>query len=757
MQGRAADRWFTPSTRVPPHVWRFRVLGPLSVERDGVEVPVCPGKQRAFLVSLLLNVNHLVPVDMLMELLWDGEPPRSAVANIRTYASQLRTLVADQSLDRVMWRPPGYSFAAGDDELDLLAYKRRVEDGHHALAQGDTRTAVDRFGTALGMWRGTVAEDVERTNRLGSRLTALDEQRVTLVEDWMEARLQHGDHRAALNELRRLTGAHPLRERLWCQFMLASYRVGSSGPALQVFEEARRVLGDQLGVAPGPDLTRLHAGVLGHDPDLLVDVAPVDSTHVSGRSRPAPCELPPGVSALVGRDRELTTIRAAAVGDATQPARRNGPVIVAVHGPGGVGKSALAVRAAHDLRQHYPDGQIYVDLHAAGAGLPAEDPPAVLRRFLRTLDPGPEQPAVGSDEAGARFRSLTADRKMILVLDNAVDEAQVRPLLPSSADTLVLVTSRQMLAALDGPVHLELRPLSVDAARSLLGQSAGAARVEAEPEELGRLAHLCDRLPLALRVLGARLASQPDRPLSALSARLSEHRSRLDVLSYGDLTVRASLAVSYQRLTRGARLFRLLGAVRVPDVGTAVAAAIAGQATPVTEQALDELVDARLLERTAPGRYRMHDLVRLYAAELAAADDGTGPALHRAMSHYVKTARCAVASLRPGEHRSGPDNPGSAEALAWLEAERANMIEVSRQVHSAERELASWVPVLTETLYPYLAGHEQWDELSEWGELSRTVAARLKDQHAAAMAQRCLAVAARRHGRGADATKGAHQ
>jgi DNA-binding SARP family transcriptional activator len=770
-----AERWFEPSSCGQRRgTWRFRVLGPLAVERDGVELPVCPGKQRAFLVSLLLNVNRLVPVDMLMELLWDGEPPRSAVANIRTYASQLRTLVADRSVERVMWRPPGYSFAAGDDELDLLAYKRLVDDGHHCLAQGDTRTAVSRFGMALDMWRGAVAEDVDRTNRLGSRLTALDEQRVTLVEDWMDARLQHGDHRAALGQLRRLTGAHPLRERLWCQFMLASYRMGSSGPALQVFEEARRILADQLGVEPGPDLTRLRAGVLSHDPALLVDAPPVDLSHLSRGSRPAPCELPPGVSVLVGRDRELTTIRAAAMDHRDQPGslesgmptRRNGPVIVAIHGPGGTGKSALAVHAAYDLRQHYPDGQIYVDLHNADAGLSAEDPPDVLRRLLRTLDPGFEQVTVGSDEAGARFRSLTADRKMILVLDNAVDEAQVRPLLPSSTDTLVLVTSRRMLAALDGPVHLGLRPLSLDAARVLLGRSAGATRVEAEPEELGRLARLCDGLPLALRVVGARLASQPDRPLSALSALLSEHRCRLDVLSYGDLTVRASLAVSYQRLTTGARLFRLLGGVRVPDVGSAIAAVIVDQATIATEQALDELVDARLLERTRPGRYRMHDLVRLYAGELGAADGGIGPALHRAMSHYVKTARCAVASLRPGGYRHGTGDrveagehvhfDGPTEALAWLEAERANMIEVSRQVHSAERDLANWVPLLTAALCPYLAFHQQWDQLGELGELSRSVATRLKDQHAGAMALRCLAVAGRQRGRSADATRGAH-
>lgn len=764
-----------PAPRPPAEhdvAWRFRILGPLTVERDGVELAVGPGKQRALLVSLLLDANHLVPLNRLVELLWEGEPPRSAVANIRTYASRLRVMVAGGGAERVVWRPPGYLFTAGEEEVDLLTYERLVEEGRKALARGDTAAAVSRFTAALGLWRGAAAEDVSRTHRLGSRLAGLDEQRVSLIEEWMDARLCLGDNREALGELRQLTGAHPLRERLWSQLMLASYRVGGTGPALQVFEEARRVLVDQLGTEPGPELAKLQTAVLRHDPSLLADTPPVDLAPVPRRPRWVPCELPPGVW-LIGRERELAAIRAAAaVGDhpaggdnglagstGTEP--RNGPVIVAIHGPGGIGKSALAVHVAHHLRQRYPDGQIYVDLHGSTTGLPAEDPLDVLRRFLRTLDADPEQMAMGSDEAAAHFRSLTADRKMIIVLDNAVDEAQVRQLLPSSPHALVLVTSRRMLAALDGPVHMELRPLSADAARVLLSRLAGGERAEAEPEELSRLAALCDYLPLALRVVGARLASQPDRPLSALSAQLSHQRGRLDALCYGDLAVRSSLAISYQRLVIGAELFRLLAGVHVADFCPAIASAILGRSKAATQQALDELVDARLLEQIRPGRYRMHDLVRLYAAELGSDRVGMEPALHRVLSRFVSTARRAVAVLHPGLQGDGTEEfveagecvslDGPSQALAWLEAERVSMIEVARQVHDAEPSLARSVPLLAAALYPYLATHEYWDELGELGCLARTVAVRLDDRRAEATALACLAMVGRQRGRLAEA------
>jgi DNA-binding SARP family transcriptional activator len=717
--------------------WMFRVLGPLAVECDGVELAMGPAKRRRLLAALLIDANRMVTVDRLVELLWEGEPPRSAVANIRTYACQLRAAFVEP--ERVVRRPPGYVFAASEAELDLLAYKGLVENGRKALAGGDVAGAVSRFADALSIWRGAAAEDVSRTNRLGACLAGLDEQRVALIETWMEARLSLGDHRDAVGELRRLTEEHPLRERLWGQLMLALYRTGSTGAALRAFEQARRVLIDQLGIEPGPELTRLHAAVLRHDPGLLADTSAVAQDQAPARPRPVPRELPPDVAVLVGRERALAAVRVAGGdGPGGAGARRSRPAMVAIHGPGGAGKSALAIHAAHDLRHRYPDGQIYVNLHGSSVGT-AVDPASVLRRFLRALGAGAE-PAVASDgEAAARFRSLTADRKMIILLDNAVDEAQVRPLLPGSAEALVLITSRRMLAALDGPVHVELGPISADAADALLGRLAGPERAAAEPEALSRLASLCGRLPLALRVTGARLASAPSRSLSALAAELSDERGRLDALWYGDLGVRPALAVSYRQLAAGAQLFRLLGRVRVPDVSGAVASAVLDAPVAATERVLNELVDARLLEQTRSGRYRMHDLVRLYAGELGVGDD-VRPALHRVLCCYLSTTRRAVAMLRPGANRHGTDQfveeseriqlDGPAAALAWLNAERVNMIALARQVYDAELDLARSVPLLAALLYPYLAAHGYRDELGELGELAGTVAARLGDRAA---------------------------
>lgn len=650
--------------------------------------------------------------------------------------------MGDKSRERLVGRPPGYLFIADETELDLLVYQRLVRDARKALSTGDKAAAVGGFEKALALWRGDAAEDLGRTVPLHRHLAALDEQRVTLTEDWIEARLDLDGHREVTAELKRLTEAHPLRERLWYQLMLAQYRVGGAAAALDVFAEARRTLVDQLGVEPGCDLARLHAAVLARDPALSSDRPAVDLSRSSHRPRPVARELPADPPMLVGRDRELATIRAAAASAES--------AVVAIHGPIGVGKSALALHSAHQLVERYPDGQLYVDLGGSATGRIAADPSVVLARFVCALDPEGEAPRDGCD-AAARFRSLSAGRRLIIILDNVLDEGQVRPLLPGAASALVIITSRRILAALDSPIHIELHQISQDAAELLLERLCGNERAIAEPDQLQRIARLCERMPLALRIAGARLVARPDRPLSSLTAQLSDERCRLDALTFGDLAIRSSLAVSRQQLTAGSRLFPLLSAVRVPDFDVAIVSAVLDDSTVAAELALDDLVDARLLDQVRPRRYSMKDLVRLYANELGTADE-MDDVLHRVISYYLRTARTAIALLRAGkplpdetdqlpEEKREVRLPDATSAAGWLETERANMLAAARQAAHAAPPIATLVPLLASTLYQYLSTSEHRNDVSELAELSHQVAARLGDQLAEIVPHLCLAKA----------------
>ncbi|HET8684385.1 MAG TPA: BTAD domain-containing putative transcriptional regulator [Micromonosporaceae bacterium] len=731
-------------------------------------------KQRILLTALLLDANSVVSLDRLVWTLWGEASPPSAIANVRTYISRLRHLLTDHTgQSRVSGRAPGYLVHIAEDELDLEVFGRRVDAARGALADGQTERAATQFEQALALWYGMAAEDIPRSlTGLGARLAALDEQRLTTIEDWVDARLKLGEHTRVVAELRQLTSQHPLRERLWSLLMLSLYGAGDVGGALAAYGEARHTLAEELGVDPGPELTRLHLAVLARDPAILAAAPPTGRPTTLMADQPAaraptpawpvPHELPTDLTTLVGREHALATVIQTV--QATP-----GPCVVAIHGAGGVGKSALAVHASHLLAAEFPDGQIYVELHGATVGLPPARPVDVLGRFLRALGvPGDQVPA-DCAEAAARYRSLAADRRLIVVLDNAADETQVRPLLSAASGCAVIITSRRMLAALDGATHLELGPLSQDAAVILLRRLVGVDRVAAEPEQASRLASLCDRLPLALRIVGARLARRPQWPLAELAEQLTDERSRLDTLSFADLAVRSSLDVSCRDLSvRGAdpahslRLFRLLGLLRVHWVSPPLAAALLDEANSVADAALDRLIGARLMEQLGPDRYRMHDLVRIYAADLAATQEPItrrDEALERVLAHYLSTARRAVDLLRP-VHRRGDDEfaepfvridfPDPAAAIAWLENERVNMVAVARQVVDSPAA-ARFVLRLFVVLYQYLATHAYWDDMAELGAMSLAVAARLNDRHSEAVGLIGLALVCREQGRPGEA------
>jgi DNA-binding SARP family transcriptional activator len=562
---------------------RFQLLGPLTVWHQNTPLPLGPAKQRSLLAALLLEPDRVVAMDRLVLALWDGTPPPSAVSNVRTYASRLRRLLADVDADaaararrdahpdgpghhdgpghpaaRVIGRSPGYQVSVADGELDLALFRELARTGHAALAAGQNARAARAFEEALALWQGDAAEDVYRSALLDRVLGSLDEQRLAVTEGWITARQRLGEDAELIDELRRLSSDHPLRERLWCQLMLSLYRVGDIGGALAAYRLARATLAESLGVDPGPELVRLHQAVLARDPALGGTVPyPLAQAAAPAPARPAPApvavpqpwaatprELPADASVLVGRDEELAQVVEAVLEQRTgcDTATGCGPAVVALHGQPGVGKSALAVRAATQLIDDYPDGQLYADLCGTGEGAQPRTPVELLGCFLRALGVPGSQVPTREHEASARFRTIVADRRILVLLDNALDESQVRPLLTATRGSAVIVTSRRILATLDGAVHVEPGVLDRADSVELLERLCGPGdrhRRTSEPGQLLRLADLCGGLPLALRIVAARLSRTPGLPPDTLAEQLADERSRLGGISCGDLIVRS--------------------------------------------------------------------------------------------------------------------------------------------------------------------------------------------------------------------------
>ncbi|WP_155368596.1 AfsR/SARP family transcriptional regulator [Catellatospora vulcania] len=718
--------------------WEFRLLGPLELRRDGVAVAAGSVKQRMLLASLLLDVNRVVSVNRLIAALWERDPPTSAIANIRTYASQLRLTLTDGNGDsRLAGRPPGYLLTAADDEFDLAVFTQRAAAGRAAMSRGELRQAVSAFREALARWRGPAGEDTCQSGLLATRLAGLDQQRLTVIEELVAARQQLGENAQLIPELRQLTYEHPLREQLWQQLIVSLYRTGDIAGALDAYEQARSALVRDLGVDPGTELSALYQAVLSRDPALLAESRAADGTEIRPR------ELPSDVARLVGRDREVAMATGALADVPT----------IAFYGTGGVGKSALAVHVAHQIAPSFPDGQIYVDL--GGPGGQPQAPVDVLRRVIRTLGVPADQMPQSEAEASARYRSFVVGRQMIVLLDNATSAEQVRPLLVGGGGTVVMITSRRMLATIDRAVHIEVNRLTEQDAAQLLAAVCGPERIAAEPAETARLAVLCDRSPLALRIAGARLAARPLWSIGELVRQLSDERTRLDTLAFGDLAVRSSVELSFRAVGGdAAALLGLLGLVRIDEFTLNAVAALGDLPSAQAAPAFDQLIEQRLVEQTGPGRFRIGDLVRLFAGDLTVA--GRPEALHRLLCFYLCTARRAWELVHPAFRPARDDGffetvprlefADALAATAWLDQERANLLTLARQVADERAAVARFVPLLLSCLHQYLAADDSWDDLDELAQLSRAVAVRDAAWHAEAEAMVCLAAVCRARG-----------
>jgi DNA-binding SARP family transcriptional activator len=512
----------------------FGLLGPLRVVVDGRPVPIKAARHRVVLAALLLRAGELVTVDELAEAVWGEALPAHPRKVVQTYVARLRKLLGGSQL--IHSRPEGYVLAVAREQVDVGRFQVLLEQGREAAGRGDRHAEADLLGQALGLWRGEPLADVASEMLHREAVARLVEQRLGALQRRIEADLALGRHAELVAELRVLTDRYPLREGLWAQLMTALYRCGRQADALEAYQRVRRLLVEELGIDPGSEVEALHQAILTNDPTIAVPPTPARTGAWITQS-----ELPLEAGGLVGRAGLVAQIERLLADDRRVP-------VVALSGPPGVGKTALAIHAAHRLAERFGDGQMYVNLNGATPGLPSLEPLEVLGRFLRALGVEPAAVPRSLEQASAAFRSRVAGRRLLVVLDNAADTAQVTPLLPASPGCGVLVTSRPVLVSLDGAAHLPLDVLEPDEATQLLGRVAGAQRVTAEPEAAAELARCCGYLPLALRIAGARLVARPTWPVAALADRLADAQRRLDELELGEVGVRASFQVSYQQL-----------------------------------------------------------------------------------------------------------------------------------------------------------------------------------------------------------------
>jgi DNA-binding SARP family transcriptional activator/Flp pilus assembly protein TadD len=665
----------------------IRLLGQIAVRTaDGTYVCAGPAKQGCTLAVLALRAGQLVSVDGLIDRVWDEAPPRAARASLHSYVARLRKLLeGDRTPDAgpvLARRSGGYVLAVEPEQVDVHLMRTLGREGRKAAERQDYQAAGQLYRRAAELWSG------EALGSLGGGWVArnragLHQERLGLLAELYETELRTGQHEAVLPELAKVVADHPLDERLAGQYLLALYRCGRPADALTHYERTREQLAEELGTDPSSRLQELHQQILTAAPALS---APATATPV-----PVPRQLPAPPPLFIGRSQERARL------DRGFEQRGDRVVIATVGGPGGIGKTWLVLRWAHDHLADFPDGQLYVDLLGFD---PSKEPlaaEAALQAFLGALGVEPGAiPADAQSQTGL-YRSLTADRRLLVVLDNARSAAQVLPLIPGSARCGVLVTSRNQLVDVTmehGADHLTLDVLDEHEARQLLTTRLGRDRTAAEPEAVSELLTQCAGLPLALGLVTARGTLRPDSPLALMAEDLREAAGRLDTLEADTLDgrLRAAFTSSYRALsTTAAYVFGLLGLAPGPDIGQPAVARLTALPVPRVRAALQELIRAHLLREDPPGRYRMHDLLRLYAVEQArrtSREEDGHVELRRLVDFYLHTARGAEQLLHPHRIQIGFPEPSAdcdpqapadqAAALAWLEVEHSGLLAAQR-------------------------------------------------------------------------------
>ncbi|GAA4590450.1 DNA-binding SARP family transcriptional activator/lipopolysaccharide biosynthesis regulator YciM [Actinoplanes octamycinicus] len=747
------------------------ILGILEVLFGETQVELGGQRQQIILATLALEANKVIRVTRLMEALYGDDLPSTSRVQVQICISALRRLFAAHGHpDAIVTRTQGYSLQIPDGALDLHRYEEALTQARQLREFRRLEESAGQYRQALALWRGPALDGVESRVVQGAA-ERLAERRLTTTEECIELELKLGRHREVIDELNALVDENPLRARLREHLMLALYRSGRQPEALDTYRVARRLFIDELGLEPGEELRQLEHAILTGDPRLAlpesltvapppvepvpppippvitnpiveeirapaavpvppvpvappISAAPVSAPGIS----PVPCLLPTDIADFTGRNQQIEAIQAQ-FGLAADDASQFAVPVVVMAGKPGIGKTTLAVHAAHRLAARYPDGQLFADLH--GRHAEQVGPMRVLERFLRALGvPGTDVPEL-IEERAELYRTLLADRRMLVVLDNAGDERQVRPLVPGTSQSAVLITSRSRLAGLPGAVHIDVDVFNPEQSTELLSRIAGAERIEAEPDSAAELAELCGHLPLALRIAGARLAARPHWSVDHLVERLENEARRLDELKHSGMGIRASISLTYDHLEEDARrLFRLLTVLDFPHFSGWVAAALLDIGFAEAQDLLDDLADAQLIETSRDGRgvhaqYRFHDLIRVFARERLAADDPVEErdrALERALGALLFLAEEARRGLYGNFLRvpaEAPLHPLPARQvrqlvdppLPWFERERLTIVAAVRQAAQAGLAAHSWSLAMTAvTLF------ESRIYLSDWRE-----------------------------------------
>ncbi|MFF5211188.1 BTAD domain-containing putative transcriptional regulator [Streptosporangium sp. NPDC000396] len=651
---------------------RFSLLGPVRAWRGHDELKLGSPQQRLVLAALVLAEGRVVGREQLIDALWGERQPRSALRTLRTYISRLRALLGS---DAIVSIGDGYMLRSSSSDL----------------ADFEDLCTADEPAQALELWQGEALSGLEGPYAETQR-TRLTELRLAVLERCLTGEVENGSHAEAVAELTGLCAAYPLRERLRGLLMLALYKCGRQAEAIGVFTDARRLLDEELGVDPSAELADLYQRIITADP-AITPAAPLLPAMDEAVSRPA--QLPADLADFTGRSALVAEMSSALSPGAAL-------AISAVAGIGGIGKTALAVHVGHRVRESFPDGQLYIDLR--GTGPDPVTPELALGSFLRSLGVADAAIPESLEELAALYRSTLANRRIFVLLDNALGSAQVRPLLPGVSSCAVVVTSRVKLPDLATARLVDLDVLDPGEGLALFTKIVGAERVAAERAAAMDVVGACGFLPLAIRIAASRLAARSGWTIARLRDRLADEQRRLAELRVGDLAVEATFALGYDQLADDqARAFRLLALPDGPDLSLPAAAAVLDLDEFDAEDLCESLVDLNLLESPSPGRYRYHDLLRVFARSRCDAEGQD--ALHRLTDFYLATARNVYANTSPGsvvaEHLAPTVRPGlsfasQAEAVDWLFAEASGLVAT---VHQSARGPRDTLVLTADLLY----------------------------------------------------------